>query len=126
MTDTSSYRLLDYDPIPDHQIIVSWSIHNLITQETSHPQPPASLFRNPELLSFISFPKSTNLTAPVDPFLLYIDETKRRLGDRSAEHLCSVRYNQQHLPVANRFNSHSLGDMSILGLLQCHNDATCK
>eukprot|EP00061_Rhincodon_typus_P000734 g12601.t1 len=30
--------------------------------------------------------------------------------------------------VANHFNapSHSLGDMSILGLLQCHNDATRK
>eukprot|EP00061_Rhincodon_typus_P012010 g37440.t1 len=30
--------------------------------------------------------------------------------------------------VANHFNSpsHSLCDVSILGLLQCHNDATCK
>eukprot|EP00061_Rhincodon_typus_P018899 g48272.t1 len=29
-------------------------------------------------------------------------------------------------PVANHFNStsHSLGDMSILGLLQCHSDTT--
>eukprot|EP00061_Rhincodon_typus_P001498 g14965.t1 len=60
--------------------------------------------------------------------LLYIGETKRRLGDRFVEHLHSVRDKQQHLPVANHFNSpspsRSLDDMSILGLLQCHNDAT--
>eukprot|EP00061_Rhincodon_typus_P002347 g17282.t1 len=39
--------------------------------------------------------------------------------------LCDKR---QHLPVANHFNSpsHSLDNMSILGLLQCHNDATQK
>eukprot|EP00061_Rhincodon_typus_P016616 g44924.t1 len=43
------------------------------------------------------------------------------------EHLCSVR-EKRHLPVANHFNSpsHSLNDMSILRLLQCHNDATWK
>eukprot|EP00061_Rhincodon_typus_P006982 g28192.t1 len=58
--------------------------------------------------------------------LLYISETKHRLGDRFVEHLCSVRYNQQNLLVANHFNSpsYSLSDMSILGLLQYHNDAT--
>ncbi|XP_048461245.1 uncharacterized protein LOC125484857 [Rhincodon typus] len=57
---------------------------------------------------------------------LYIGETKRRFGDRFAEHLRSVRNKQLHLPVANHFNSpsHSSDDMSILGLLQCHNDAT--
>eukprot|EP00061_Rhincodon_typus_P010456 g34764.t1 len=53
--------------------------------------------------------------------LLYIGET-----DQFVEHLRSVLYNQQHLPVANYFNSYSLGDMSILGLLQCHNDTTRK
>eukprot|EP00061_Rhincodon_typus_P003707 g20768.t1 len=69
--------------------------------------------------------------------LLYIGETKRRLGDRFVErrlgdrfveHLRSVRDKRQHLPVANNFNcpSHSLDDMSILGLLQCHSDATQK
>eukprot|EP00061_Rhincodon_typus_P002425 g17528.t1 len=60
--------------------------------------------------------------------LLYISETKRRLGSRFVEHLCSVRDKRQHLPVANYFNphSHSLDDMSILGFLQCHNDATRK
>eukprot|EP00061_Rhincodon_typus_P003309 g19776.t1 len=60
--------------------------------------------------------------------LLYIGETKRRLGDHFVEHLCSVHDKQQHLPVANHFNSssHFLDDMSILGLLQCHNDATRK
>eukprot|EP00061_Rhincodon_typus_P004894 g23684.t1 len=56
--------------------------------------------------------------------LLYITETKRRLGDGFAEHLHLVRDKRQQLPVANHFNSHSLDDMSILGLLQCHNDAT--
>eukprot|EP00061_Rhincodon_typus_P002352 g17310.t1 len=60
--------------------------------------------------------------------LLYIGETKRRLGDHSVEHLCSACNKQQHLPFANHFNSPSLSldDMSILGLLQCHNDATQK
>eukprot|EP00061_Rhincodon_typus_P000636 g12276.t1 len=58
--------------------------------------------------------------------LLYIGETKQRLGDRLVEHLCSVRNKQLHLPVANHFSSlsHSLDDVSILGLLHCHNDAT--
>eukprot|EP00061_Rhincodon_typus_P015500 g43210.t1 len=56
--------------------------------------------------------------------ILYIGETKQRLGDRFAER--SVRTKQLHLPVVNHFNcsSHSSDDMSILGLLQCHNDAT--
>eukprot|EP00061_Rhincodon_typus_P000943 g13245.t1 len=60
--------------------------------------------------------------------LLYIGETKYRLRDRFVEHLYSVRDKQQHLPVTNHFNSPSpsLGDMSILGLLQRHNDATRK
>eukprot|EP00061_Rhincodon_typus_P001282 g14287.t1 len=59
--------------------------------------------------------------------LLYFGETKRRLGDRFVEYLRSVR-NKQHLPVANYFNSssHSVEDMSILGLLQCHYDTTRK
>eukprot|EP00061_Rhincodon_typus_P003447 g20093.t1 len=63
---------------------------------------------------------------------LYIGETKWRLGDRFVEHLCLVRDKRQHLPVANHSHSHSqshshaLGNMSILGLLQCHNDATGK
>eukprot|EP00061_Rhincodon_typus_P017194 g45779.t1 len=64
--------------------------------------------------------------------LLYIRETKWRLGDCFVERLRSVRDKRQHLPVANHFNfpshshTHSLDDMSSLGLLQCHNDATRK
>eukprot|EP00061_Rhincodon_typus_P002017 g16386.t1 len=60
--------------------------------------------------------------------LLYFDETKRRLGDCFVEHLHSVHNKRQHLPVANYFNSpsHSLDDKSILGLLQCHQNATRK
>eukprot|EP00061_Rhincodon_typus_P002831 g18578.t1 len=44
------------------------------------------------------------------------------------KHLCSVRDKQKHLLIANHFNSpsHSLDDMSIPGLLQCHNDTTRK
>eukprot|EP00061_Rhincodon_typus_P000258 g11060.t1 len=58
--------------------------------------------------------------------LPYIGETKRKLGDRFVEHLLSVRNKQLYLPVANHFNSpsHSPDDMSILGFLQCHSDAT--
>eukprot|EP00061_Rhincodon_typus_P006674 g27564.t1 len=60
--------------------------------------------------------------------LLYIGEIKRRLRDHFVECPRSVRDKRQHLPVANHFNSrsHFLGDMPILGLLQCHNDTTCK
>eukprot|EP00061_Rhincodon_typus_P001925 g16143.t1 len=60
--------------------------------------------------------------------LLYIRETKRRIGDRFVEHLRSVCDKQQHLPVVNHFNSpsYSLDDRSILGLVQCHSDATRK
>eukprot|EP00061_Rhincodon_typus_P005429 g24936.t1 len=60
--------------------------------------------------------------------LLYIGETKCRLGDCFVEHLRSVHNKRQHFPVANHFNcpSYSLGVMSILGLLQCHNDTTHK
>eukprot|EP00061_Rhincodon_typus_P014426 g41433.t1 len=59
--------------------------------------------------------------------LLYIGETKQRLGDCFVEHLHSL-HDKQHLPVANHFNSssQSVDDMSILGFLQCHNDATHK
>eukprot|EP00061_Rhincodon_typus_P000271 g11109.t1 len=58
--------------------------------------------------------------------LLYIGETKQRLGNRFVEHLRSVCDKRQHLPVRNHFNSssHSLDDTSILCLLQYHNDTT--
>eukprot|EP00061_Rhincodon_typus_P008445 g31047.t1 len=60
--------------------------------------------------------------------LLYISETKQRLRHCFIEHLRSVCDKRQHLPVANHFNStsHPLDDMSILSLLQCHNDTTQK
>eukprot|EP00061_Rhincodon_typus_P005138 g24288.t1 len=59
---------------------------------------------------------------------LYVGETKCRFGDRFVEHLRSVHDKRHHLSVTSHFNSpsHSLDDMSILGLLQCHNDATRK
>eukprot|EP00061_Rhincodon_typus_P000422 g11653.t1 len=51
---------------------------------------------------------------------------KQRLGDHFVEHLHSVRNQPLHLPVANHFNSPSRysDNLSILSLLQCHNDAT--
>eukprot|EP00061_Rhincodon_typus_P002112 g16650.t1 len=57
-----------------------------------------------------------------------LSETKQMLGDRFVEHLRSVHDKRRHLPVPNHFNSpfHTLDDMSTLGLLQCHNDATQK
>eukprot|EP00061_Rhincodon_typus_P002589 g17960.t1 len=60
--------------------------------------------------------------------LLYIGETKRRLRDCFVDHLGSVHDKQQHLLVTNHSNTpfHSLGDMYILDLLQCHNDTTRK
>eukprot|EP00061_Rhincodon_typus_P000445 g11729.t1 len=60
--------------------------------------------------------------------LLYIGETKQRLGDCFVDNLHSVCNKRQHLPVTNHFSSpsDSLDDMSILGLLLFHNDATWK
>eukprot|EP00061_Rhincodon_typus_P002360 g17331.t1 len=59
---------------------------------------------------------------------LYIRQTKQNLRDCFVEHLHAFRDKRQHLPVANHFNSpsHCLDDVSILGRLQCHNDATRK
>eukprot|EP00061_Rhincodon_typus_P002717 g18288.t1 len=59
---------------------------------------------------------------------LYISETKRRLRDHFVEHLHLVHDKRQYFPVENHFNSpsHSLDAISILGLLQCYNDATQK
>eukprot|EP00061_Rhincodon_typus_P008856 g31846.t1 len=59
--------------------------------------------------------------------ILYSQFLRLRLVPRWG-HLRSVRNKRQHLPAMNHFNSlsHSLGNMSILGLLQCHNDATQK
>ncbi|XP_055496363.1 uncharacterized protein LOC129700131 [Leucoraja erinacea] len=56
--------------------------------------------------------------------LIYIGETKRRLGDRFAEDLRSVRKNLPELPVAQHFNSpsHSQSDLSVLGLLHCQSE----
>ncbi|XP_059825093.1 uncharacterized protein LOC132393706 [Hypanus sabinus] len=58
--------------------------------------------------------------------LLYTGESLRRLGDRFAEHLRSVRQGKQDLPVAIHFNStsHSHSDMSIHGLLYSQDEAT--
>eukprot|EP00061_Rhincodon_typus_P003792 g20978.t1 len=60
--------------------------------------------------------------------LLYVGETKQKLRGHFVEHLRLVRDKRQQLPVANHFNCgfYSLDDMSILGHLQCHNDATQK
>eukprot|EP00061_Rhincodon_typus_P001156 g13890.t1 len=49
-------------------------------------------------------------------------------GSETAKWSTYARFKRQHLPVANHFNSpfHSMDDMSILGFLQCRNDATQK
>ncbi|XP_067851243.1 receptor-transporting protein 3-like [Heptranchias perlo] len=59
---------------------------------------------------------------------LYVGETERRLGDRFAEHLRSVRTRNPNLRVACHFNSpsHSESDLFVLGLQQCSNDAERK
>eukprot|EP00061_Rhincodon_typus_P006183 g26548.t1 len=67
LSDTSSYRPLDHDLTPDHQTIICQTIHNLITSGDLPPQRPTSSFPNAALPTSISFPKSTNLTALVDP-----------------------------------------------------------
>jgi hypothetical protein len=59
---------------------------------------------------------------------LYIGETKRRLGDRFTEHRRDIIKNRSTSPVAQHFNlrSHSLDDISVLGLMQCSSDAQRK
>ena len=51
-------------------------------------------------------------------FKLYIGETGRRLSDRFAEHLRSVRNNDVDKPVARHFNAvnHSISDMKICAI----------
>ena len=54
--------------------------------------------------------------------LLYVGETKRRLGDRVAEHLRSIGKNTHGLPVAAHFNPPSLfniGDFSVTAVISC-------
>ena len=52
--------------------------------------------------------------------LLYVGETGRRLSDRFAEHLRSVRNGDVDKPVARHFNSanHSLSDMKVCAFSQ--------
>eukprot|EP00061_Rhincodon_typus_P003250 g19628.t1 len=74
---------------------------------------------------------SANVTYCIRCFrcgILSVSETKQILGNSFVEHLHSVCDKRQHLSVPNHFNSpsHTLVDMSILGLLQCHNDVTQK
>eukprot|EP00061_Rhincodon_typus_P010901 g35537.t1 len=59
-----------------------------------------------------------------------VDQVDRCAGERYLmwKPMRSVRDKRQHFLVVNHFysNSHSLGDMSMLGLLQCHNNTTRK
>eukprot|EP00061_Rhincodon_typus_P012071 g37546.t1 len=70
LSDISSYRPLDHDPTPDHQNIISQTILNLITSGDLPPTASNIMFPNPALPISISFPKSTNPTAPADPLSL--------------------------------------------------------
>eukprot|EP00061_Rhincodon_typus_P006686 g27606.t1 len=97
----------------------------------SHTSQISSYFKNRNIFPPMFTCTSVNLVYCIRCSrcgLLYISETKQRLRNSFVEHLRSICDKRQHLPVANHFNSssHSLGDMSLLGLLQCHNDAIRK
>ena len=54
--------------------------------------------------------------------LLYIGETKRRLADRVAEHLRSIRLHLPGFPIATHFNPPSpcnISDFAVTGALLC-------
>ena len=59
---------------------------------------------------------------------LYIGETKRRLADRTTEHLRSIRLNTPGLPVAAHFNlpGHSSSDLKVCILKTCRGDGERK
>ena len=59
---------------------------------------------------------------------LYIGETKRRLGDRFAEHLRSVRQQTPGLTVAQHFGAppHTLSDVSVCVLRRASSDVQRK
>ncbi|XP_033122679.1 uncharacterized protein LOC117121552 [Anneissia japonica] len=53
--------------------------------------------------------------------MLYIGETKRRLGDRFVEHLRSIKLKTPGLPVAAHFsNNHTLSDIIVTGVKICN------
>ena len=50
---------------------------------------------------------------------IYVGETKRRMADRTTEHIRSIRLNMDGFPVAQYFNSagHSIANFEISGLV---------
>ena len=55
--------------------------------------------------------------------IIYIEETGRRLADRIAEHIRSIRHNFSGYPIAQHFNppSHcSLNHFSVTGIIHCN------
>ena len=59
---------------------------------------------------------------------LYVGETGRRLGDRFREHRRAVINKKQDSEVACHFaaDGHSIEDMSVAGVLHCHDLLTRK
>ena len=85
----------------------------------AHPFPdlnPISLFG-----TILHAPPPTSFTAflaLIKCCKLYIGETGRRLSDRFAEHLRSVRNNDVDKPVARHFNAanHSISDINVCAI----------
>ena len=53
--------------------------------------------------------------------MIYVGETKRRMADRTNEHLRSIRLHTTGLPVAHHFNlpGHSISNFKICGIVRC-------
>eukprot|EP00061_Rhincodon_typus_P014224 g41124.t1 len=69
LSDTTSYRLLDYDPTPDHQNIISQAIHNHITSGDLPPTASNLIELGGVELGYYLLPKIQKSDSPGRPIV---------------------------------------------------------
>eukprot|EP00061_Rhincodon_typus_P013308 g39601.t1 len=79
LSDTSSYRPLEYDPIPDCQTIVSQTIHNLITSGDLPPTASNLIVPQPRTACFNVLLKIHESDCAVQERPTYIQDTTHAL-----------------------------------------------
>eukprot|EP00061_Rhincodon_typus_P001088 g13679.t1 len=67
LSDISSYRPLDHDPTPDHQTIISQTIHNFITSGDLPPTASNLIVPQPRTARFYLLPKIHKPECPGRP-----------------------------------------------------------
>ena len=110
------------DKIYRHQRVPFLALVFVVTRVRSSTLPHLFPDLNPISLFGIILhalpPRSFTAFLAVNVAKLYIGETGRRLSDRFAEHLRSVRNNGVDKPVARHFNAanHSISDMKFCAI----------